>query len=347
MTLSETGGGDPRHRGTLRESGLTPRIEAQLAAGKNATAQWNAPPEDPEVLREVNRLCRAHGARFEVRFYGWYGRKGLFDAALLEHLPEVRRLSVDCLRGIENVEALGRLPHLDNLHFGVYEIADGAFLSALPLEQLSRISLVENRKRNFDLAPLARCQSAEQVFIQGHTRNISVLSGLPHVHKLGLSGMPRKQSLDFVNAMSSLRNLMVILGSRESIDELAHPTLEKLDIIWVRQLATLGDLARFPALREFIVEDQLRLKRIDLTGPPIERLRITNCKSLVELVGIELLDRLEWLHIAQTRLDLEPLRDRAWPGTTRAVGLFSGSIKWNDAARDALAARGIAQFPQG
>ena len=327
------------------DEGMIARLEAQLGVGKPATAQWAGPPDDPAVFAEVNRLCAQYGARLEVRFYGWYAQRGHFDAGIVRALPDVRRLSVDCLASIDNEDAIAELPHLESLHLGVFELPDGGLLAKLPLEQLTRISLVENRKRNFDLAPLARCTKAEVVFVQGHTRGIGALSGLPRVRDLMLSGMPKKQPLAFVNAMPGLRDLHLILGSRASIDEIAHDRLEKLTITWVRSLGSIGDLARFPALRELIVEDQLQVIEIDLAGAPIERLRVSNCKKLAALRGLDALTSLEWFHASQTTLDLDSLRDRAWPATTHSVGLFSGSLKWNEATKAALAARGYTQFP--
>ena len=322
------------------------RLEAELAAGRSATAQWTEPPADRTVLDEVNRLCARYGALLEVRFYGWYRDAAGFDADLLRAIPEVRRLTLNCLQRVINLEAIADLPMLEDFHFGVFEQADGAFLSALPLERLTRLGLEENRKRNFDLAPLARCGSLEQLFIQGHTRGLGVVAHLPRVVALTRSGRPKGQRLDVINAMPALRDFRLLLGSRSSIAELAHQTVEKLMVDWVRGLESLGDLGRFPTLRELIVEDQLQIAEINLTGTGIERLRVTNCKNLTSLIGLDTLDRLEWFHASRTKLDLEVLRDRFWPKTTRSVGLFSGSRKWNDATCEAFAARGITQFPQ-
>src|SRR5205085_5429038 len=117
-----------------------------------------------------NALCREFGADLQVRFFSWQWRE--FDAGILEQLPEVANLSLDTLRAVTNLDAVARLPKLTRLRFGVHEQPNGDFLKTFPLERLSQLILAENKKRNFDLAPLARAAGLENVFIQGHDRNI-------------------------------------------------------------------------------------------------------------------------------------------------------------------------------
>jgi hypothetical protein len=331
-------------RATEPDKARLAALEAELEAGRNGTLQWHAPPGSAE-LHEANRLCAKYGALLEVRFYGWYGLGGHFDAAIVREVPEVRRLSVDCLTSVANSDALAELPCLENLHFGAHQQSDGAFLGKLALERFTRVSLAANRRKNFDLSPFGRCVAAERIFIEGHTRGIEALGDLPNLRELTLSGMPKTQPLDVVNRIPNLRHFGLILGSRASIAELAHSSLEKLAITWVRGLESVGDLGRFPALKELIVEDQLRIEEVDLSGAPLERVRFTNCKKLAQLHGMDRLSQLEWFHVSRTALDLDGLRDRDWPTTTRSIGLFSGSRAWNDATKDMFARRGISQFP--
>ena len=320
-------------------------IEAQLVAGKAATAQWSTQPTDYATFEKVNQLCAHYGSQLEVRFYGMYQADGHFDADVLHAIPEVRRLTVDCLTSIENENALAGLTKLEDFSLGIFELADGSIVEKLPLEGLTRLILQESRKRNFDLSPLAKCRNLQKLGIHGHTRRIAAIGELQQVRGLILGGMPKGQSLDMVNAMPALRDFRLILGSRASIGELAHDTLEKLTITWVRGLESVGDLRRFPALRELIVEDQLQITAIDLQGPHLTGFRVDNCKKLDTLTGLDSLASLVWFHAARTALDLDALRDREWPTSTRSIGLFSTSRKWNDATRETLAARGFVQFP--
>jgi hypothetical protein len=277
-----------------------------------------------------------------VRFYGHYGE--VFDAAVLAHLPDVQHLSVDCLTHIRNARRIGGLGRLKKLSFGVYRDDDTAILEAFPLEQLTELSLGDNLRKNLDLTPLARARNLTDLGVAGHTRGLAVIAGLPHLARLSLNAIAKRQDLAFLGDAPALRGLSLILGGRPSLDEFRHPGLTDLSIVRVQGLATLGDLGRFPSLTSLVVEDQIRLASLDLAGAALERLVLVNCKTLASVPGLVAQTRLRELRISRTDLDLDALLARDWPATMRVLGLYSGSARWNAAARAALDARGYKEF---
>jgi hypothetical protein len=317
-------------------------IDAILARGWRPTIQFVEAGAPPRLLRDVNDLARHYGDRLEVRFYGLYGE--VFDAAILAHLPDVQHLSVDCLTHIRNARRIGELARLKKLSFGVFRDEDAAILEAFPLEQLTELTLGDNLRKNLDLAPLARARNLTDLRVEGHTRGLPVIAGLPHLTRLFLNGIAKRQDLAFLSAAPALRELSLILGGRPSLDEFSHPGLTDLSVIRVQGLATLGDLARFPSLQSLVVEDQIRLASLDLAGASLERLVLMNCKTLASVPGLDAQLRLRELRVARTALDLDALLARDWPATMRVLGLYSGSAKWNAAARAALDARGYKEF---
>lgn len=310
-----------------------------VAAGHLPIIQFSGPTYSADLLREINRLCRDFNGHVEVRFFA-HGRGG-FDAQVLAHLPDVQRLSLDTLTEIRNEACLGSLQHLQHLRFGVYRFTDRAFLGRLAnLPRLTHLTLGDNAKRDLDLAPLARAGQLKQLFLVGHRRGIEVLAGLPRLKHLGLSMIAKQQDLAFVSAIARLRSLFMILGGRSSIDEIRHQGLEELEIIRVRGLESLGDLARFPHLRRLKIEDQLQLRMIALAGPPLETLVLNNCKNLERLDGLDGLRHLKVFRARETKLDLDSLLEYPWPPSLQICALYSGSRKWNAAARLRLDERG-------
>lgn len=302
--------------------------------------QFSSPEAyNPTILGLLNDACRVAQDRLQVRFYGHYGTQ--FDAAFLRHVSEARDLAVDCLSEIIHEDEVGRLPKLKRLSFGVFGLDRPDFLNTIELGQLERLVLIENRKRNIDLAPLARCGSLSELFVNGHSKGIAAIASLHRLQKLTLSAYAKAHPLEFIAAIPTLKNLTLILGGRTDVDDLSSATIETLQILRVRGVATLGDLSRLPALSALRIEDQLQLARLDLTGARLERLSLFNCKNLAELPGLEMQDRLREFRASQVALDLNILRDRDWPPNTRTVGLFSGSRKWNDDANARLTARGL------
>lgn len=304
------------------------------------TVQFSRPEAyTPAILASLNEACGLVKDRLQVRFYGHYG--GRFDAVTLRHLPETHNLAVDCLTAIDNEEEIGRLPNLRLLDFGVFELDRPDFLRTIELRHLTQLSLAENRKRNFDLSALADCELLDDLFIQGHSKGIDGLEGLPRLRTLTLSAYAKKHALNFVKGISTLKELKLILGGRADVDDLSSRSLELLHIIRVQGLATMGDLSRLPALSALRIEDQIQLKQVDLNGASLKRLALINCKNLAELPGLDKQDQLREFSAFRVALDLDGLRDREWPSATRSVRLFSGKNKWNEDAAAQLAARNL------
>ncbi len=317
-------------------------IEIVEACGQRGrlVVQFSTPEAySPVILQSLNEACRLAQDRLQVRFFGHYWTP--FDAALLRHLPETRDLAVDCLSEIVHEEEVGLLPKLKRLSFGVFKLNRPDFLDTIDIGRLERLALAENHKRNIDLSPLAQGGSLTELFIQGHSKGIDAIAGLPHLRKLTLSCYAKKHPLGFIAAISDLREMTLLLGGRDNIDDLSSTTIEMLQILRVRGLSTLGDLSRLPSLSALRIEDQLQLSRLDLCGAKLERLSLFNCRNLAELLGLDMQDRLREFRASGVALDLNALRDRDWSLTTRSVSLFSGSMKWNNDAKNRLAARGL------
>lgn len=315
-------------------------IAAAAASRAWLVVQFSAPGAYSErLLRDLNEACRMADARLQVRFFGHY--RSHFDAAVLRHLPEVRNLAVDCLARIANEDEIGKLPKLERLSLGVFELDRPDFLNSLDLARLTRLSLSETRKRNIDLAPLAGCRALEELLVNGHAKGIAAIAGLPALRKLTLSAFAKRNGLDFVAGIPALADLTLILGGRPALDDLASATLETLQILRVRGVETLGDLARLPALTALRIEDQLQIAELDLGGANLERLWLYNCKNLAALHGLDRQQRLREFFASRVALDMDGLRDRQWPASATSVQLFTGKKTWNDAAEAALAARGL------
>lgn len=324
---------------TISES----EIAAELAKRGRLVIQFARPNAyPPQVLRQLNSLCRQWSDSLEIRFYGHYGAS--FDAATLRYLPDVANLSVDCLMSIHNEDEIAQLLRLTHLRFGVFEFDHPAFLGTLGLERIKTLSLSENRKRNFDLSPLAACKSLEALYVEGHWKGIEDIAGLPCLKRVTLRAFAKTRSVAFLGKANHLSHLALVLGGREDITELASQSLQTLQILRVKGLHSFGDLSRFPTLRHLRIEDQLQLKRLDLTGAHLERLTLSNCKNLATIVGLGDQDQMREFVASRVALNLDELKELTWPKTMEVVGLYSGSNKWNESTAQLLANRGYKRF---
>jgi len=317
-------------------------VRSILANGLTPVIQFST-DAPPDLLRQVNDLCREFDDALEVRFYGFYG--GAFDADALRRLPDVANLSVDCLTAIRNEDRLSHLQHLRKFGLGVHALDRPDILTLLPLDQLTVLSVGQNARRNIDLAPIARCSALSELRISGQTRNIAAIGQLDQLSSLCLHSIAKTQRLDFVSSMSGLRSLALLLGGRADIDEVRHDALETLHIDRVRAFDRLGPLARFPALRSLRIADEARLKAIDLLGAQLEAVTLTNCKTLETIAGVTDLPALRSLRVISCPgLDIESMASAVWPPTLEVLALYSGLARRDTPLRAALDQRGYREF---
>ena len=320
------------------------QVQADLDAGKHPIIQFSKPVHDRALLRQVNNLCLTFGNRLTVRFYD-HLRIG-FDASVVIDLPDVQNLCVDCLYDrMRNEDSLHDLKSLRSLVIDVEHLNRPDFLFGFDLTGLESLIVCDvTGSRSLDLAPLAAARQLTEVRIAGTTKNISAISSLPKLAVLALSSMPKSQSLTFVNAVPSLKELSLLLGGRASIDEIAHTGLKMLSICRVQGLETLGSLRRFPALRSLKIEEQPRLARVSLGSDSLREAFLLECKNLAHIDDLEAARRLIHLRVYGTQVNLDELVDFAWPLTMKVLALYTGRVRQDEVLRARLDQRGYTEF---
>jgi protein phosphatase 1 regulatory subunit 7 len=294
-----------------------------------------------QILSQIDSLCSRHGNQIEVRFYGHYD--GAFDCSTLRRLPSVTSLSVDCLRRALHLDEIANLPRLERLALDVFELEHPALLAKPALQRLKALRIGDSR-RPMDLSAVSDMRHLVELNISGQALHIGAIGTLVGLRDLTLRSIPKSVDLTFVNGLRSLTDLSLLLGGREDIAELDLPGLLNLEVVRVRGLAKL-ELARFPNLTNFLVEDQIRLEALDFGQlRSLSTAWLINCKNLASVSGLEQLPALRHLRIARTAVDLEQLLDRALPATLQVVGLYSGKAKQDRALRERLEKLGYREF---
>ena len=306
------------------------------------TIQFSKSGQSKALLKSINTLCKVFGKKLPIRFYAHYQND--FDASVLEHLPDVQWLLVDCLHEISNPEKLFELPKLKKLSFGVYNYHTQDFLNHLDIEKLEQLTIGETKKRNFDLSPLREGNQIRSLSVVGHDKNIDAIGEMEDLEALSLHSIGKKVRLDFVSSIAKLKTLKITLGGRENIDEIKHLLLRELEIIRIRGFDDLGDLSRFPHLRRLHIEDQIKILSISLQNPDLNELKVLNCKSLNELNGLEALKKINHVRCYRTSLDYESLSQLNWAQSLKVLALYSGNNKRDEALRRQLDSKGFKEF---
>jgi len=294
---------------------------------------------DEKLLGQVDRMCERFGARLNVRFYGHY--RSQFDCRSLRYLPSVRSLNVDCLwTDAIHLEVLDDLSGLEEFAFGVSNADAPNLLESKALSRLRKLLLAPTHKNNIDLAPLASYANLEELSIHGHTRHIESIANLPRLQKLCLGEIGKNQSLSFIKLITRLKALTYILGGRLNVDDLAHASLERLELVRVLGLSEIN-LALFPSLERLTIEDQLRLNELDIRpSRNLQRLSVWNCKNLTRVIGIGAADCLESLRIGRTDVDLNEVLNHL-PVKLKALTLHSYRKAVDDGVQLRIASLGL------
>lgn len=283
-------------------------------------------------LRVVDEICHSAGQSVSVRFYGHYS--STIDCAVVSQLPACRSLFLDCLQPLANVEAIAGMQPLQTFGINIFEANYDKVLRYPSVQAASTLFVGTNRKTDWDLQPLGDFANLRTLSVGGQNKNIGVLGEMNGIRSLWLHSIPRKSPLAFVSCMTGLKQLKLMLGGRDNMDEVSHLHLHDLEVIWVKALTRL-DCSAFPALRMLKVEDQAKIVTLDLRkNADLRKVHISNCKML-EQVNIEALENLKSLFIAKTAIDPKAFLASSPPRTLTAFDLCGYGLR-RDAEIEAL-----------
>ncbi|RZQ52919.1 hypothetical protein C1E23_11680 [Pseudoalteromonas phenolica] len=320
-------------------------IQEFLAQGGRVVVQYSSYGFSEADLEKLNNLAFEHDANFEIRFYGFYGEE--FDGAVLKKIPLVKSLSIDCMHNATNLEYLKTLKYLSEFNIGVFESKQKDLLSLVNLEQLRVLSIGETRTNSIDLSCLSQCLNLVDLAVIGQSKNIDVISNLVGLKSLTLSRIKKGVQLDFVNDLPNLQHLSIMLGGRESIESLNLPMLKELRLVRVRGLSELGKLSRFQQLNKLHVEDQIKLISIDFSNAStLQEIKIINCKSLIELKGVENVSSLYQLRVYQTAVEHEKFTNMDFSKSLKIFGFYTSKTRVDNEIKELLSARGYFEMEQ-
>lgn len=332
-----------QHRIDASEDLNPASIAEHIETGERVIVQYSKSGYSVQQLALLNQLAKDFGRSFEIRFYGHYSE--VFDASVLHSIPDAQCLSIDCLMEASNLEALSNIRNLVELSLGVFELKDPDVLRYCSLPSLKVLTLGDTRRCNIDFRHLSTCIDLERLHTTGHTKNISTVCALPLLRDLSLSSIKKKDDIDFVSRIPTLKSLRLILGGRASIAQITSPQLESLEVIRVQGLEDVGDLGRFEKLESLLIEDQIRLAGIKVgPNPRLTNMKIINCKTLEEIAGIDDLKVLSSLRVSKTAIDYDRFVASTMPSSLETFAFYTGKSKRDSEIRLDLEKRGFLEY---
>jgi len=317
-------------------------VPDRVARGEDLIVQFGESGYSPELLTQLNELCKTSEGKLEIRFYGHHNTE--FDCSVLSYIPDVRYLSIET-QETSNLHTLSCLHHLCGLALRIYYLENPNILDLVDLANLEELSLDETRISNLDLQYLSSCPKLRSLHIHGHKKNIEVVSLLSQISYLALSGM-KQVPLGFVNSLPILRMLNIHTGGRKDILEIDNQNIQVLLITRVLGLSELGDLGRFPKLTRIGIREQKQLDEINFSeaNVNVEDIQAWICKSLSAIRGLKYLDHLYSIDIRQTSIDFHSFIQHEFPTSLTEFSFSTGRIRADREIRNILQENGYEDY---
>ncbi len=317
-------------------------INSDIEDGKHVIVQFSDKLYDGKILSTINLLCKKYDKKFGVRFYSHY--KTGFDCAVLQHLPDVKCLYIDCLSTAENITEIKNLKYLRRFSLGVFEFSETEILAYDNLKNLEDLLITPIKSGSINLEYLKEYKNLKYLWLGKHSKNIYTVGEISSLEKLQLTSI-NPVPLLFINNLKRLKELTFLLGGRENINEIKENEIERLSILRVRGLCGLNNISNFKKLKNLIIEDQIKLDELlfDKELPDLERLIIINCKNLSVLGNLQNLHGLKDLRIFRTAICFDDLLKVGLPASLENFRFVTGKKKIDDGIAIKITGLGYSQ----
>ena len=311
---------------------------AALASDPRLNDVQFAEPPSREALEALEKEILRNRKDFEVRFYGFY--RAECDLELLQFIPSVSRLVVNCLQGpVKHVERIGDLQRLTSLKVGIMQLRDFGFLERLP-PTLETLYLEETRSKHLSVKATLRFQDLRHLYVERHHKDLESIGELPNLQSLVLRSIT-VPSLSFLTSLSSLRVLNLKLGGTINLDALEELlNLREMEIWQVRKLENIRAVARIPKLETLMLQDLPNVTDFpSLSGcTSLKTVFINHLKSLKDLSPIAQAPNLEhFAVVGPTRSLPEDFASLVNHKTLKDIWVALGSVKRNRAVDEMFA----------
>ena len=220
-------------------------------------------------------------------------------ADLMKDRPDVE---LYVFGGVKTLEFLRFFDTLRSFHLAVWDIEDISGFAYLSVD-FQRLIFPKTKKR-FSLRFLEILPGLTDLFLEGHTKDFAVVSGLTQLESLGLHGV-KLADLTPLLPLRRLKSLRLSGKTRDlwrlpefeelktlrlfSITELANvdmlrdvTSLKSIELIWMRNVARLPNLSRLQRLEELLLDTMKGLTDISgaAAAPALKKLAATGTPLL-------------------------------------------------------------------
>jgi hypothetical protein len=251
-------------------------------------------------------------------------------AAFLEEYPDVPLRMYGHLGQTPDLSFLRFFPNLQNFQADVWGMTDFDGLAYLP-DTLQFLGLGQT-KRRLSIKPIARFRQLRDLYLDGHTKDFSVVSELSELVYLCLRSITLSD-LTPLMPLRNLRSLALKLGGTKDLTLLPElRELRYLELWMVKGLSDLTPIGQLAQLRYLFLQDLRRVVHLPDFSQlnKLVRCNIENLKGLNDICPIAAARNLRELRVANMPhipvAQFNCLRDHP---ALQAAGVFLGSTRRN------------------
>ena len=281
------------------------------------------------LLESLNEELFARRPDVELRVFGFYS--GVCDLSFCSRMFNVRRFRADCLQHAVGVEHIAKMPKLESLGLGIFDLTSFAVLKEVNTS-LSELFLLDTRSKKPDLSIIARFHSLQKLCIVGQQKNMDVLSSLRTLEELTL-GSVTVRTLRMVKELPLLASLRITLGGTTDLTDLHDMhTLKYLELWKILGLEEINVISTLTGLQSLFLQELTRITKL----PPcnklvnLRRIALDDLKNLTDLSALNEASSLSELSHISSKLSPDDYLPLLKNGKLRYAHVGFGSVKKND-----------------
>jgi hypothetical protein len=255
---------------------------ANLAKDLKTSVIQFSEPLDVKTITLLEQVVFSKRADIVLRVYGHYFQR--CDLSFIEKIPSVRGLSIDCLRKVTNIDVVKRVPHLDGLHIGVFELDSFEFLDNID-RHLKRLSLYQTRSKKPRIEAIGRFTELNERFLEGQSKGIEAINELKKLEKIVMRSISTRD-IEYLRYLELIWSVDIKLGGIKDLSALKSlPNLKYLEIWQVRGLSDLSVLSDLKSLQNLFIQSlpQLTVFPTISSLGKLRRIYLENLKCLMDL----------------------------------------------------------------
>lgn len=311
-----------------------------LATNAAVEVLQTSDPADPSSWPLLDEVFFARRPDVELRIFGFPGER--CDLSFASGLRCVRRFAADCLMDATGVEQVARIPGLESLSLGVFSLESFDLLRDVD-PGLRSLALGQTRSKKPSLEPLARFAGLRRLFLEGHRKEIEVLSGLRELEDVTLRSVT-VPNLGFLRPLERLWSLDLKLGGIKNLSAISGMGSVKYLELWqILGLEDVGVVGQLPGLQHLFLQSLRRVTALpDLRAArSLRRVTLETMRGLRDLAPLEQAPALEELLVWDSSpLAPDDLLPALRNGSLKRVAVGFGSARKNEAARALLKRHG-------